>query len=321
MTIDLRAGEGMSLSISVVIPYFNGSRFIAEALASVRAQTLAPVEIIVVDDGSRAEEAQALDRAAGDCVVVHLHRNRGVSVARNTGIGRARGEWIAFLDCDDVWDPRKLELQAAVVAANPDCRAVHTGLTQENLDGTRVVERKGDLTLEDFLVFPTPMLPSAALMQRQALLECGLFVPTRHGCEDLDLFMRFCLTHGRIHSVPDPLIIRRIQPNGLSRNNAAAWTDAHRIYRDYLPVFGEERGLATLREVHADMLLRALNGGDLGLSRKIVRRATQPDVSLARLVTQVVWRATAFRLSKMRRRPRPEPAAHPVTEQFARSRT
>src|SRR5262245_42648417 len=109
----------MSLSISVVIPYYNGSRFIGEALDSVRAQTLSPIEIIVVDDASRPEEGEALDRLAGDCVVVHQTKNGGPSVARNVGISRARGEWIAFLDCDDLWDPRKLELQAAVAQADP----------------------------------------------------------------------------------------------------------------------------------------------------------------------------------------------------------
>src|SRR5262249_12915800 len=167
------------LAISVVIPYYNGSRFIAEALASVRAQTLAPLEVIVVDDCSRPDDAAAVYREAPDCVVIHLPKNRGPSVARNIGIARARGEWIAFLDCDDLWAPRKLELQAAVVAANADCRAVHCGMTTILPGGKEVVYDKGEVTFEDFLEFPCPIFPSAVLMQRQALFECGLFDPTK----------------------------------------------------------------------------------------------------------------------------------------------
>jgi teichuronic acid biosynthesis glycosyltransferase TuaG len=229
----------MPLSISVVIPYYNGSRFIGEALASVRAQTLAPLEIIVVDDASRPEEQTALDRLAPDCVVVHLAKNGGPSVARNVGIGRARGEWIAFLDCDDLWDPRKLEVQAQVIEANPACRAVHCGMKTVLPDGRLSNCSKGEITFDDFLVFPCPVFPSAVVMQRQALLECGLFDPTKRCCEDLDLFLRFCYVNDKFYSSPELLLIRRIQEDGLSRNLATFWREADRVYRDFLPVFAD----------------------------------------------------------------------------------
>jgi glycosyltransferase involved in cell wall biosynthesis len=289
----------MQPSISVVVPYYNGSRFIAEALASVRAQTLAPLEIIVVDDGSRPAEAAALDREAPDCVVIHLAKNRGSSVARNTGIARARGEWIAFLDCDDLWDPRKLELQAAVVAANAECRAVHCGVKALKLDGKEAVFPKGEITFDDFLVFPCPIFPSAAMMQRQALLECGLFDPTMRCWEDLDLFLRFCFASGKFYSVPEPLVIRRIQSDGLSRNLAVCWTEADRIYRDFLPVFADQRrSRAALREVHTDMALRALYARDFKLVWRMLRRATRTDVPAALLAGQVVWRVIRNRLQR-----------------------
>jgi glycosyltransferase involved in cell wall biosynthesis len=284
--------DAKAISISVVIPYFNGSRFIGEAVASVRAQTLAPLEIIVVDDGSRPEEAAALDRDAAGCTVVHLPRNRGVSVARNTGIARARGEWIAFLDCDDLWDPRKLELQAAYVAAHPDCLAVHCGLRNVAVDGTQTERRKEDVTLEDFLEFPLAIFPSAAIMQRQALFECGLFDPALRCCQDLALFMRFCLLHGRFHAVPDPLLIRRVQKDGVSRNVAVFWDEAERAYRGVLSLFEDQRGAReVMREIHIDMLLRTLYLRDGALARRIVRRATRADVSHLRLFAAVLWRA------------------------------
>jgi glycosyltransferase involved in cell wall biosynthesis len=288
----------MSLPISVVIPYFNGSRFIAEALDSVRAQTLAPLEIIVVDDGSRPEEGRALDRAARDCVVIHLPTNRGQSVARNTGIARARGEWIAFLDCDDLWDPRKLELQAAVVAANAGCRAVHCGLRSLKVDGSESVYRKREVTSDDLLdEFPCPILPSAAMMQRQALIECGLFDQTFRCAEDLDLFLRFTSCQGRFHAVPEPLVTRRVQKDGVSRDIAMYWDEAERVYRGSLSAFADQRRVrGALREVHTDMLLRALYARDHMLMWRILRRATRADVPTLPLLGGVIWRAIRERL-------------------------
>ncbi|HEY6005021.1 MAG TPA: glycosyltransferase [Anaeromyxobacter sp.] len=287
----------MTLSISAVIPYYNGSRTIAEALDSVRAQTLAPLEIIVVDDGSRPEEAEALDRAAHGCTVIHFPRNRGVSVARNAGVARARGDWIAFLDCDDLWEPRKLELQAAAVRANPDCVAIHCGMVNVRLDGREIVHPKGEITFDDFLDFPCPIFPSAVLMQRQVLLECGLFDPTLRCCQDLDLFMRFCFSHGKFYSVPEPLFVRRIQKDGVSRNIAVFWDEAERVYRGFAPLFRDQkRGRAVMREIHVDMALRAMYARDLGLLWRILRRGSRADGPAGRVLAAALWRALRERL-------------------------
>lgn len=279
------------ISISVVVPYYNGSRFIAEAIASARAQTLPPLEIIIVDDASRPEEAAALDRAAAGCVVIHQPRNRGPSVARNTGIAAARGEWIALLDCDDLWEPRKLELQAEVLAADPTCRAVHCGMRTISPNGTEVIAIKDEVEFEDFLVFPCPIFPSAVLMHRQALLECGLFDPTKRCCEDLDLFLRFTFEFGAFDVAREPLLIRRVQNDGLSRNIATFWREADRVYRDFLPVFASRsRGRETLREVHTDMVLRAVYARDFRLLSRMLLAATSHDVPLSLVLGRAVGR-------------------------------
>jgi glycosyltransferase involved in cell wall biosynthesis len=288
-------------SISVVIPYYNGSRTIGDALASVHAQTLAPCEIIIVDDASRPEEAATLDRLASafGCLVIHLAQNRGPSVARNTGIARACGDWIAFLDCDDMWEPTKLERQSAVIERNPECRAVHCGMKTILLDGSQLVTLKGDVTFDDFLVFPSPIFPSAVLMQRQALLECGLFDPTKRCCEDLDLFLRFCYGNGKFYAVPEPLLIRRIQKDGLSRNIATFWNEADRVYRDFLPVFADRRrSRETLRSVHTDMTLRLLYARDFKLLWRMLRNATYHDVPMSLVMSRVAWRAIVNRVRR-----------------------
>src|SRR5262252_2921063 len=96
-------GGVMSGGVSVVIPFFNASRTIDEAIDSVRHQTRPADEVVVVDDGSNPDEAEALARHAADVTLIRLPRNGGPSVARNIGIVAARGEWIAFLDADDLW--------------------------------------------------------------------------------------------------------------------------------------------------------------------------------------------------------------------------
>src|SRR5689334_3376981 len=118
----------MSPTISVIIPFYNGSRFIDEAVASVQAQTYPAAEIIIVDDGSRPEEAACLRKHESACTVIRMAENRGVSMARNTGIAHASGDWLAFLDCDDLWTPNKLEVQVAYLQRHPECRGLHTAV-------------------------------------------------------------------------------------------------------------------------------------------------------------------------------------------------
>jgi glycosyltransferase involved in cell wall biosynthesis len=293
----------LSLAISVVIPYYNGSRFIGEALTSVRRQTLTPLEIIIVDDGSEPDEARALDELAGDAIVIHLPHNRGPSVARNTGITHARGDWIAFLDCDDLWEPPKLELQAAVVASDPNCRAVHCGLLTLHPDGSDSASSKGDIELEDFLVFPCPVFPSTALMQKQALCESGLFDATKRCCEDLDLFLRFVYLHGTIRSVNEPLVIRRLQANGLSRDLGAFWREADRVYRDFMPIFADRvnhrRARASLQSVHIDMAIRAFYARNFGLIWRMLVPATRRDVPLGTVLGVAVAQVVKNRLRRL----------------------
>ena len=110
-----------SAPISVIIPAFNTARYLAGALESVRAQTLQPEEIIVVDNGSADETARTAVESGARCEYEPL---RGAGYARNRGIAAARGDFFAILDADDLWMPRKLEWQMAVLDADPQCEAV-----------------------------------------------------------------------------------------------------------------------------------------------------------------------------------------------------
>ena len=292
-------------TVSVVVPYYNGSKFIGDAIRSVQAQTLPPLELLIVDDGSRPEEAEALDRAAASagalCRVVHLPRNRGVSVARNVGIARAAGTYVAFLDCDDLWRNDKLEVQMTFLRDHPDYRAVHSGLKVIYPDGRETQAHKSEVRFEDLASFPCPIFPSALVMHREALFETGLFDPTKKVCEDMDLFLRFTSQYP-IGCVDEPLMIRRVQANGASRNLPRFYHDADRLYREYRYVFADQgAGKEALVEMHSDFLLRAIYARDAGLFWNVLRRGTRRDVTWMGLASRTVRGLVKNRLERHRR--------------------
>ena len=194
--------------ISVVIPAFNSERFLAVAIESVQAQTLRPLEIVVVDDGSTDGTAAVARGASGPVPVIYYHQeNRGAGLARNLGVARAKGEWIAFLDADDVWYPNKLSVQHDQIRTNPGTMFFFSDFDILQPDGT-VVQRpavkhfaplnKYAAKRLDFMIFrghPFP-LPSTVLLRKSAFVELGGFNAGMRGkyYEDYELFARIVET-------------------------------------------------------------------------------------------------------------------------------
>ncbi|MBI4550868.1 MAG: glycosyltransferase family 2 protein, partial [Candidatus Latescibacteria bacterium] len=110
--------------ISVIVPVHNGAAFLADAVESIQRQGDAPLEIIIVDDGSTDGTAQLIPRLTGN-IRAAAQSNRGPAAARNTGLRMARGNVIGFLDADDLWPANKLALQLACLADHPDIGIVH----------------------------------------------------------------------------------------------------------------------------------------------------------------------------------------------------
>ncbi len=191
-------------SISAVIPAYNAERFIADAIQSVLAQTYEIAEIIVVDDGSSDRTA---DVAAGFTRTRVIRRpNGGPGAARNSGIQAATSEWIAFLDSDDIWVPRKTEVQLGYVTA--DVGVIHTSRFDPILFGT-LWHRQAYFG------------PSGALVRKQALLDVGGFGESRAimGVEDLNLWLKIALTDWRfVRSEVDLFEYRRTEQS-LSGND------------------------------------------------------------------------------------------------------
>lgn len=208
--------QGSDMSrVSVVIPCYNAAPFIASTLESVLAQTLPCHEIIVVDDGSVDASADIVRRYA-PAVTLLQQPNQGESSARNRGIESASGDWVAFLDADDLWLPEKTAKQLEALSRTPGAACSHTGLWFDR-DGVRerVPEidevKRGDYSIETMLLHH--MIPtSVAMVRRDVRARFALW--TRDG-EDL-LYFADVTREGSVCYVPEPLAVYRKHGAGQS---------------------------------------------------------------------------------------------------------
>lgn len=185
------------MKYSVVIPLYNKEHYIEKTLQSVLNQTFGDYEIIVVDDGSSDGSLAAAGRVKSDRIRLIQQENAGVSVARNTGIHNARGEYVCFLDADDEWRPEYLETIDSLTNAYPDsgffvtAYAVDMGNGKINLS-TQLTPEQGCLpsywlTLAKGYDF---VWTSATTIRRQLLLDAGCFRPGEKIGQDLDMWAR-----------------------------------------------------------------------------------------------------------------------------------
>lgn len=196
--------------ISVIIPTHNRAGFVREAVESVLAQSHPPGEVIVVDDGSTDDTGAAL-ASFSERIVRVRQEHAGVSAARNRGIGCARGEWLAFLDSDDLWLPGKLERQARHLAVDPTLR-VHQTEELWLRNGTRIaprrVHRKPEGHCFERLLERCLVSPSAVMINRSVFETVGGFDETLPACEDYDLWLRIGCRYP-IGLLKEPLVIKR----------------------------------------------------------------------------------------------------------------
>jgi glycosyltransferase involved in cell wall biosynthesis len=208
--------------VSVVVPTHNRPEMLAEALASVRAQTFADCEIIVVSNGESAEMRDA------SCKVTIAHRGRhftldegNLPAARNFAIARAAGEWIAFLDDDDVWLPRKLERQLGAARATGadmiacDCICFFPD-SRETVSGARVRAGWPYTKAVNHQRWGAP--PSAVIVRKAAIDAVGGFDPEQRYCEDIDLWRRIAWRHS-IHQMEEALVRYRRHAESMSRRS------------------------------------------------------------------------------------------------------
>jgi glycosyltransferase involved in cell wall biosynthesis len=196
--------------VSVVIPVRDRAAMVLRAVNSVLAQTHAALEVVVVDDGSTDDTAARLAGIADDRVRLLSHAvGRGVSAARNTGLAAARGAYLALLDSDDVWLPRKIERQLAFMRG----RGLAISQTQEiwMRGGRRVnpgmIHQKPDGFFFEQALSRCLVSPSTVLFTRGFWEEMGGFDESLPACEDYDLWLRTLVRHP-IGLLDEPLAVR-----------------------------------------------------------------------------------------------------------------
>jgi glycosyltransferase involved in cell wall biosynthesis len=207
------------IKISIAIPAYNSERWLRETLESALNQTHPAHEILVVDDGS-TDLTEHIVLSFGNRIRYIKQTNQGIAGARNTAVKEATGDWIAFLDHDDLMLPTKLEKQFALIEANPDLVVVYSAFTYLYADGTtHLVPAFPAKKLWPALRYRTPILPSTSIIRRSALEEIGGFLHLY--CVDdwnmwFRLIQRYSSTAFKEH--PESLTLYRWGESNTSRN-------------------------------------------------------------------------------------------------------
>jgi glycosyltransferase involved in cell wall biosynthesis len=214
----------VSPAVSVIIPAYNNAAHLPGTIDSALNQTFGDIEVVVVDDGS-TDDTPAICAAYGDRIRYFRQENAGSATARNRGIAESSGEFIAFLDADDIWEPEKIAVQLAFMREHPQFAMTYTDKSWMDDDGRDIPclhdgwdYPSGDLL--DILVVSNYITSTSLVMvRRECLDEVGVFDqhPDMRCSQDVNLWLRIA-GHHQIGFVPGKLVRYRYHAGGTSRN-------------------------------------------------------------------------------------------------------
>ena len=209
--------------VSVIITTFNRSALLVEALHSVLAQSFQDYEVIVVDDGSTDDTPARIAAFAGHVRYLPLQHSGRLGHLRNAGVLAAQGDYVAFLDDDDLWHPAKLERQVSVLDGNASTGLVYTDARLLLPDGSLsepvlLTHQKQADDLFDHLIVSCFIHPSTVLVRRSLLQQLGLFDTGLTTQEDYDCWLRATRLAGTA-CVPEPLVFVRRHPASHSQQS------------------------------------------------------------------------------------------------------
>lgn len=239
--------------ISVVIPTYDRAHMIVEAIESAFSQSWRPLEVIVVDDGS-TDCTETVVRSwaeihKDDFVLRYFSQpNAGGNAARNLGVEKANGCFIAFLDSDDLWHPSKLEQQMAVMCRHPKCGAVYCGVREVDVETKKVLRvpnrayPQGDI-LDELLVRDTTAPTSTYLIRKSVLKDSCGFDSTLNARQDWDLWIRLA-TRADIRAVEAPLVDLRHHSGARTISDPTRELIAHQSILAKYDALRRQRGLA-----------------------------------------------------------------------------
>jgi glycosyltransferase involved in cell wall biosynthesis len=250
--------------ISVIIPTYNSIQWVGRAIQSVQNQTYKTIEIIVVDDGSTDGTYDYVKKFYPD-ITVYKKSNGGIASARNCGVNSANGEFIAFLDSDDIMDPSKLEVQLGVLRDIPDWGLCGTDawffLADEEVVTTPSKPLKNNLKISLIdhitLLKGNELITSSVLTKREILFKAGCFDENLHRAEDYDLWLRIS-EYWQVVLVKEKLLWYQITPGSLSENRIAERLDVLKVLNKW-------------KQTYPKIVLPVLRKHSLSLTRKLLR--------------------------------------------------
>lgn len=207
--------------ISVIIPVYNGQKTIRETILSVLNQTYKNLELIVINDGSLDLTLNVVYSIQDSRLKVFSYAKSGVSISRNRGIEKASGQFISFLDADDIWTPEKLEKQLKALQANPQASVAYSWV--DYIDENGEFFRHGNHisingnAYEKMLIQNVLENGSNPLIRRQALINVGNFDPSLKFAEDWDMWLRLASCYDFV-TVPHAHVLYRMSFSSVSTN-------------------------------------------------------------------------------------------------------
>jgi glycosyltransferase involved in cell wall biosynthesis len=213
--------------VSVIVPVYNGENFLVDALASIRRQDYCPLEIVIIDDGSTDGTAELAATLGRDINWIR-QQNRGPSAARNAGLALAQGEFIAFLDADDLWPHGTLQAQVELLLANPAAVIVLGRIQCIGYSGTpssRATDSKGSL-------FGVHL--GSAVFRKSVFNKVGLFDENLRYSEDHDWFFRAREQNISIVSIPQVTLVYRRHGNNMTLSEDAQGYQLPRVLKKSL---------------------------------------------------------------------------------------
>ncbi|MBE9228369.1 glycosyltransferase [Phormidium sp. LEGE 05292] len=285
--------------ISVVIPVYNGEKTIKETIDSVLNQSFSYLELIIINDGSTDKTLEIVSGIKDERVKVYSYRNTGLAASRNRGISLAKGEYISFIDADDLWTPDKLESQLQALQENPEAAVAYSWTncideTGKFLGKGSYLSFSGDVSAKLLL---TNFIDNGSnvLIRIDALKKVGNFDESRKSCEDWDMWLRLASDYSFV-AVSKPQVLYRMSATSMSVNFLRMEAESMEVIEracdrnpiDFAPLKQLSKG-----NIYKYLLFRSLKStskqrNDL-ISIKFLSQALRYDPSL--LKTKVIWKA------------------------------
>jgi glycosyltransferase involved in cell wall biosynthesis len=297
--------------VSVVLPTFNRLKYLRPTIESVYAQTFADWELIIADDGSDLETTQYLQSLAGEprVMVVWLPHTGRPSMVRNAALLRATGEYIAFLDSDDLWAPRKLERQIETLRARVNCRWSYTAFLRVDGSGKPLPEEaqrlwiphEGDI-FEQVATGRASIRTPSVLATRQLIAQAGGFDEGLLSAEDYDLWLRLAL-YSEVAIVDEPLVYVRCHEDNHTSDWQSAFVGRDRMLSRRQQLVDAGRRSLLRKERMRNALQLAATHAELGAQHRMFRALWE---SLAYSWTYPRWWLSGLKIVLRPYLPRPQ---------------